>query len=150
MAKPSAERLLLANYPVQIDIPPRFGDLDALRHLNNVAIARIYEDARVRFLNECGGRDAFAPKHRFVMAELTVQYLAEGGYPEVLTAGSGVARLGGSSLVVAQGLFQGGRCIGTSESVLVYVDRTDGRAKPLPEAARAVFGRWMLPGVAGA
>jgi acyl-CoA thioester hydrolase len=145
MPKPDAERLLLETYPVQFETPPRFGDIDALRHLNNVAIARIYEDARVRFLDGSGAREHFEPKHGFVMAELTIQYLAEGGYPDVLTVGSGVSRLGGSSIGVAQGLFQAGRCIGTSQSVIVHVDRRAGKPTPLPEGARAAFERWMLP-----
>ena len=37
--KPSAERLRLSTYPFTTEIEPRFGDMDSLHHLNNVALA---------------------------------------------------------------------------------------------------------------
>lgn len=40
------QRLLLDNYSFQITIPTRFADLDTLRHVNNVAIASLYEESR--------------------------------------------------------------------------------------------------------
>jgi acyl-CoA thioester hydrolase len=144
MPKPSPERLELSTWPLRVDIAPRFGDLDPLRHLNNVAIARIYEEARVRFIDESGVRRHFEPKHWFVIVELSIQYLAEGAYPDMLTVGTGVVRIGGSSFTIAHGLFQNGRCIGTAESVLVYVDRVAGGARPLPEPARAALTRYTL------
>lgn len=144
MPKPSPERLELSVYPVRLDVPPRFGDLDPLRHLNNVAIAQVYEEARVRFIDESGVREHFEPKHWFVIAELSIQYLAEGAYPDLLTVGTGVVRVGGSSFTIAHGLFQNGRCIGTAESVLVYVNRLEGGSRPLPEAARAVLAGYKL------
>jgi acyl-CoA thioester hydrolase len=144
MPKPSPERLELSTYPVRLDIAPRFGDLDPLSHLNNVAVARIYEEARVRFIDESGVREHFEPKHWFVIVELSIQYLAEGAYPDMLTVGTGVVRVGGSSFGVAHGLFQNGRCIGTAESVLVYVNRVEGGARPLPAAARARLAAFNL------
>jgi acyl-CoA thioester hydrolase len=144
MPKPSPERLELSTYPVRTDIAPRFGDVDALRHLNNVALARIYEEARVRFIDDSGVRERFEPKHWFVIVELSIQYLAEGGYPDMLTVGTGLVRVGGSSFTIAHGLFQNGRCIGTAESVLVYVNRAEGGSRPLPEPARAALSRHLL------
>ena len=117
----------------------RFGDLDPLRHLNNVAVARLYEEARVRFLDESGVRERLEPKHRFVIAELTIQYLAEGFYPDPVVVGTGVLRVGGQSFTLAHALFQNGRCIGTSDGVLVHVNWEEGGARRLPEAARAVL-----------
>ena len=136
MGRPSAERLLPATYPWSVDIAPRFGDLDPLRHLNNAALARFYEDARVRFIDSIGMRAALEPGFGFVVAEVAIQYLAEGRYPEVVTASSGLLRLGRSSLTIGQALFQDGGCIGTGESTLVYVRRGEGGARPLPEPAR--------------
>ena len=125
----------------------RFGDIDPLRHLNNVAIARLYEEARVRFLDESGVRERLAPKHWFVIAELTVQYLAEGFYPDPVMLGTGVLRVGGSAFTLAHALFQNGRCIGTSDGVLVHVNREAGGARRLPDAARAVLLERSLLGV---
>jgi acyl-CoA thioester hydrolase len=148
MPKPSPERLQLSTYPIHRPIELRFGDLDPLRHLNNVAVAQLYEEARVRFLDESGVRERLEPKQWFVIAELTVQYLAEGFYPDPVVTGTGVLRVGGSSFTLAHALFQNGRCIGTSEGVLVLVNREEGGARRLPDAARRVLleSSLLLPG----
>ena len=144
MGRPSPERLSLATYPALRRMEPRFGDMDSLRHLNNVAIARLYEDARVRFTNDIGTREAFEPRHGLLVAEVTIHYLLEGGYPDELTLGSGVLDVGRSAFVIAQGLFQRGRCIGTAETALVYVHRAEGGARPLPDEVRALLDAHRL------
>ena len=45
---PDADRLVEGNYGFIFDLEPRFSDMDAQRHLNNVAIAQYYEEARTR------------------------------------------------------------------------------------------------------
>ena len=138
MARPAPERLQLPAYSWTRTVEPRFGDMDALRHLNNVAIARLYEDARVRFTDTSGVREALEPRHGFLVAEVAISYLAEGHYPDPLTLGCGVARVGTSSFVIAQGLFQRGRCIGVADTTLVHVLRGEG-PRPLTEAVRAIL-----------
>ena len=144
MPRPSAERKEASNYPWHVDIPPRFGDLDPQRHLNNAALARFYEDGRVRFVDTIGVRAALEPGCGFVVAEVVIQYLAEGRYPAVVTASAGLLRLGRSSLTIGQALFQGGGCIGAGESTLVYVRRSEGGPRPLPEGARALLLAYRL------
>ena len=144
MAKPSPERLLPSAYPWSVDIPPRFGDLDPLRHLNNAALARFYEDGRVRFVDAIGARAAIDPGHGFVVAEVAIQYLAEGRYPDVVTVSSGLLRLGRSSFAMGHALFQLGACIGTSETTLVYVKRKESGSRPLPEGLRAALSAYAL------
>ena len=151
MAKPSPERLDPATYPWGVDIATRFGDLDPLRHLNNAALARFYEDGRVRFVDAIGVRAALEPGHGFVVAEVAIQYLAEGRYPASVEARAGLLRLGRSSFAIGQALFQSGGCIGTGESTLVYVKRGEGGARALPQAARAALLAHPLgPAAAGA
>ena len=144
MAKPSPERLLTSTYPWSFDVPPRFGDLDPLRHLNNAALARFYEDGRVRFVDAIGARAALEPGHGFVVVEVAIQYLAEGRYPDVVTVSSGLLRLGRSSISLGHALFQIGACIGTSETTLVHVHRKEGGPRPLPDALRIALQAYGL------
>ncbi len=144
MARPPPERLLPSAYPWSFDIPPRFGDLDPMRHLNNAALVRFYEDGRIRFIDAVGGRVTLMPGHGFVVASFAVQYLAEGQYPQVVTVASGLVSLGRSSLHLAHALFQSGVCIGVGETTLVHVLRQTGAAEPLPEAFRAVMQAYSL------
>ncbi|MEN9926893.1 MAG: hypothetical protein RL268_3019 [Pseudomonadota bacterium] len=49
MARPDAALLDAARYPFAHTITTRFADIDPNQHLNNVALAAMMEDARVRF-----------------------------------------------------------------------------------------------------
>ena len=149
MARPAPERLLPATYPWSFDIPPRFGDLDPMRHLNNAALVRFYEDGRIRFIDAIGGRATLEPGHGFVVASFAVQYLAQGLYPQVVTVGSGLVSFGRSSLNLAHALFQSGACIGVGETTLVHVLRETGAARPLPDAFRELLQAYSLAAPAG-
>jgi hypothetical protein len=49
MPRPDPTRLDPATYPVTVTIQTRFQDLDVLGHINNVAMAALFESGRVRF-----------------------------------------------------------------------------------------------------
>ena len=139
-------RLDPAADPVSTEVQTRFGDMDALRHLNNVALAGIYDDARVRFgatIDLTASRDR---GHRIVVGEVTIRYLAEGRYPDPVTATAGVSRIGSSSYTLAQALFQDGRCISTCDTVFVYIKPDEGRSRPLPDSLRQVLAAHALQG----
>lgn len=140
--KPSPDRLILERYPCIVTMQTRFADMDPQHHLNNVAIAGLYEDGRVRLNNEimAGGWGSSGP--RTVAAHVSIAYLREGFYPGEVTLGGGILSVGRSSYVMGQAMFQNGECIGVCDSTLVY--REDAGPAPLPEALRATFERFMI------
>ncbi len=132
MARPEPWRLVADNYPVSVVMQTRFQDIDPNRHLNNVAFASMFENARVR-LNRNLRPWADRPKNeRSMVAAVTINYLREGHYPDDVEVSSGVSTIGKSSYVIAQAMFQNGQCIATCDSVIVC--RTDGEGKPLRQA----------------
>ncbi|WP_417619328.1 acyl-CoA thioesterase [Parasphingorhabdus sp.] len=129
MARPEAWQMIAENYPVSVVMQTRFQDIDPNRHLNNVAFAAMFENARVR-LNRSLRPWADRPKNeRSMVAAVTINYLNEGQYPDDVEISSGVSRIGTSSYVITQAMFQNGRCLATCDSVIVC--RTDGEGKPL-------------------
>ena len=128
----------LAAYPYRHEVRSRWGDMDALGHLNNVALARYYEDARVTFHEAALGGGL-----RIVLAEITIRYLAETHHPGTYTVGMGVARGGSSSVTHLSGLFRDGVRVGACRSVVVHTG-PDGPA-PLPDDARARLARFAVP-----
>jgi acyl-CoA thioester hydrolase len=129
MARPEPWQLIAENYPVTVVMQTRFQDIDPNRHLNNVAFAALFENARVR-LNRNLRPWADRPRNeRSMIAAVTINYLREGQYPDDVEISSGVSKIGTSSYVIAQAMFQSGKCIATCESIIVC--RTDGEGKPL-------------------
>ena len=122
-------------YPFTAEVPPRFNDMDALRHLNNVALAAVYEEGRIalhRSLDMDGLRE---PGTRTVVAQVNITYLAEGHYPQTLYVGGAISKIGGASYTIVQGLFQDGACVGVCDTVIV--NTREGRSHPLAPAFRA-------------
>jgi acyl-CoA thioester hydrolase len=138
--KPHPYRLELAAYPFSIELQTRFGDLDVLGHLNNSALARLYEEARSRFgmahLRDIrqpasGPRDWWS-----LVANLNISYLGEARYPAPVTMANGVGRVGNTSYVIEQALFQEGRCLGICDCTLVIVSKQTRKSTPLPDILR--------------
>ena len=139
--RPDPARAERGHYPLWHEIPTRFGDLDPLGHVNNVAVNQLYEESRVRFGQELQRRCGSA-LHRLVLASMTVHYIAETYYPDPVEAGIGVARIGRSSYALAQVLYQRGRCVGVADSTLVHAPVTG--VLPLPGDVRAVLDELRL------
>jgi acyl-CoA thioester hydrolase len=129
-------------YPFQLTLDTRFGDMDPNRHLNNSAIARLYEEARVRF-HFALRRDHPQVGHpRFLIAHVEIDYLDEGLYPAPVNLGLGVLGVGTTSYRLGVGLFQNGACIGLSDAVMVFRGET-GAAK-VPDILRAALESYAL------
>ena len=140
--RPAPERLLLATYPYSTELDTRFGDMDVQGHLNNVALAGLYEEARVRFVSSLFQLHSRPDGQRPVLAEATIRYLAEGRYPGRLTGAAGLLRIGRTSYVVGQAMFQHGICIGTADIVIVWTQT--GRPTPIPHDLRAALERALI------
>jgi acyl-CoA thioester hydrolase len=139
--KPEPFRLVRAAYPFFRTVPARFGDMDEEGHLNNVALAGFYEEARVSFLRHYlkskDGQD-----FRFVIANMSISYLAEAQYPGDYDIGVGVSRIGNSSFGLGAGLFLGEACLGTMDTVQVVIQNDKPAAIPGP--LRDGLGRHAL------
>ena len=72
-----------------------------------------------------------------MLAEASIRYLAEGRYPGRLVAAAGLLRIGRTSYVIAQAMFQCGVCIGVADIVIVWTEA--GRPCPLPDPFRTAL-----------
>lgn len=136
-------RLILSSYPWQQSMETRYGDQDANRHLNNVAISQFFEETRVRFNWHLLTAAPPATRPRFLVAHVSIDYLEEGHYPAPVTMAYGVLGIGTSSFRAAKAMFQHDKCIALCESVLVH--RGENGASPLPEPLRARLLANMFP-----
>jgi acyl-CoA thioester hydrolase len=118
--------------------------MDRFGHLNNAALAQIYDDALARFDSEVFGLGALlSPGERqLLVAESSARYLTAAHWPDEIVVGVGATRVGTSSFALGFGLFQGGTCLGTSDTVMVHAE--GGAASPLPPGPRARLTALLL------
>ena len=114
----------------------RYRDLDPNGHVNNGAINQYFEDGRV-YLREERMADLGGNILRgFAIKKFTATYHGALSYPATIDVGSVVSRIGNSSFVLGQGVFDNKRCIATAEVISVFFDYKTGNSKPLPNAVR--------------
>jgi acyl-CoA thioester hydrolase len=142
--KPHSNRFDLALYPHRVEIQTRFADVDPLWHVNNVRLLELCQEGRTSFnLAIWAELNLDARSHRLVVARQSIDYLHEVEWPGSVTMAVGVAHLGNKSYTVGLGLFQQGRCVSVSDTVLVYT--TQAGSAPLPERLRDALKAKMLP-----
>ncbi|MCC2981629.1 acyl-CoA thioesterase [Sphingomonas sp. IC4-52] len=132
MSRPAPWRLSPDSYPKLEVKQTRFQDLDTMGHLNNVAYAALFEDARVRTNQQLGrvNRGKMAEgTFRAVVAQNVINYLAEGSFPEDVEIALGIGRIGNRSFEMLAAMFQSGKCIATCDTTIVM---TDPKGESLP------------------
>lgn len=145
MAKPESWRLQAGNYPVFIVIPPRYADLDTLGHINNVAMAAMFETARIHFHHLLGHHPADAGV-RWLVAAVNLSYVAEAHFPYDVAIYSGIGKIGNSSWTLYSAAFQQGECVATCDTVMAL--QGPKGSKVIDRHVRAVMESNMAaPGV---
>ena len=133
---PAAE----ASYRFWTDDLVRWGDLDALGHVNNAIFARYFESGRIAYLSAAGaglGEVAIT----FVLVRLSIDFHTEMRYPGAVRIGTRLARLGRSSAGFAHAIFQGQGCAASGEAVVALVDRSVKRSVAMPASLRQALSR---------
>lgn len=118
MARPSPWQLMLESYPYSVEVPPRYADLDPMGHINNVAIASMFETGRVNFHHQLDAH----PREmgvRWLVAAVSINYLQEMHMPQPILIASGLRRIGNTSWTLNAAAFQDGECCATCETVMV-------------------------------
>ena len=126
--------------PFSVVEPVRFGDLDAMQHLNNVQFLRYFETARIEYLG------TLLPEHTptrrqsfgFIFAECHISYRAPAHFGEHVRTAIRPGRLGNASfrLEFTMTADEDGRLLAEGYGVLVGYDYEAGRSKPIPDVLR--------------
>jgi acyl-CoA thioester hydrolase len=123
MSRIPAERMRRSSYPYVSPVIARYADVDAFLHINNVAMAQYFEDARISLLRTLLEMQQMHMRDgRVLLARQSIDYLREGRYPGSLEVGVAITAVGRTSVTVGMGLFQDDVCIAISDAVLVRLD----------------------------
>jgi len=130
-------------YPAKAVQILRYNDQDQAGHVNNAVYSTLFEAGRVPILY--GPERQMPPEGcYFSLVRITIDYLAEMTWPGEVTIGTGVTRIGSSSVSFKQAVFLDGTCRSLADSVVVLTNRTTRRSQPLPDHARAYFEELLL------
>jgi acyl-CoA thioester hydrolase len=137
-------------YRYFLDIPTRWMDNDVYRHVNNVTYYSWFDTVIARFLLGSGAINLTDSPVVGVVVETLCRYHAPIAFPETVTAGLRVERLGTTSIRYGVGIFREGEETASADGhfVHVFVDRaTQTRPTPLPDALRAAAATLLVQDV---
>jgi acyl-CoA thioester hydrolase len=121
----------------------RFGDLDAMRHVNNVAFLAFFEDARVQYLSQLLGSDPTTrTEFGLIFAECKINYRAPAFYDEEIRTCVRPAEVARSSVKLEFAMHAVGdqRLLADGYGVVVGYDYAAGRSMPLPDSFKDALG----------
>ena len=121
----------------------RFGDLDAMRHLNNVVFLRYFETARIAYIRSLLPQHDPAHPERtqfgLIFAECHINYRSPVYFDEEVAVECSVGEVRRSAFQVLFTMRVGDRTAAEGYGWLVGFDYAAEKASPLPERLKKVL-----------
>jgi acyl-CoA thioester hydrolase len=118
----------------------RFGDLDAMQHMNNVEFLRFFETARIDYMLQLSPEHAPTERRQFgfIFAECHITYRAPAFFGDLIRTYIWPSELKRSSLRLAFEMRteNDDRLVAEGWGTLVGYDYQAGKPQPIPEAVR--------------
>lgn len=140
----ASEKPIVAAFEVRRAAMTRWSDNDMYGHLNNAVYYQLFDAAINSWIIEQSGFDPVTASTIGVVVESGCQYFEQLEFPQALTVGIRVARLGRTSVTYDLGLFPAdtpdtATVAARGRWVHVYVDRDSRRPVPIPPDLRQLF-----------
>jgi acyl-CoA thioester hydrolase len=116
----------------------RFGEIDALNHVNNVVYLRWYETLRVTYLHDYGIYEHAGPEPKFVVKTVGLDYKAEVHRSASYINVARTTQMRNTSFTMQYATFVDGQITTTGDAVIVLLN-ADNSKRPLPDALRQTF-----------
>jgi acyl-CoA thioester hydrolase len=128
-------------WPVTIELPVQWGDMDSYGHVDNVVYLRWFESARIAYFERSGILARMAAEQVGpILARQTIDYRLPLEYPDTVRVSATVLKLGNTSFTMALRMRSRAhqRAIAAEgENVIVLFDYRSGRKVPLGPDLRA-------------
>lgn len=92
---------LLAGFPVRVEVPVAWGDMDALGHVNNTVYFRYFETARIKCFAELGlGQIEQSDDVGPILHSASCRFRIPLTYPDTVTVGARIGDVGEDRFVM--------------------------------------------------
>jgi acyl-CoA thioester hydrolase len=126
----------LAGYPVVVEIPVAWGEMDAFGHLNHTTYFRYMETARISYFENLDfpdflGRNPVGP----ILGAISCRFRAPLAYPDRVSVGVKVSRVEKDRFIMSYSIFshKSWKLAAEGESTIVCFDYRQNRKALVPE-----------------
>jgi acyl-CoA thioester hydrolase len=126
------------DFTFSMRLATRWGDMDALGHVNNAKFFTYDESVRLQYFTERMADDPkFWNEYGLILAHIEADFIAQLKPPAELDLGFRIAKIGRTSLRTEAGMFRGDALVAVTRGVLVWFDYRTNTTLPVPDAVRA-------------
>ena len=124
-------------WPVTIELPVQWGDMDSFGHVNNIVYLRWFESARIAYFEKAGILSQM-PDIGPIQARQVIDYRLPLTYPDRLLVSATVTKLGNTSFTMLYQVVSERRgLVAEGEGIVVMFDYAKQAKTPLDEGLRA-------------
>ena len=127
-----------AEFAFFLELASRWGDMDALGHVNNAKFFTYDESVRLDYFQQLMRDDAkFWKDYGLILAHIEADFIAQLKPPAKLDLGFRIAKIGRTSLGTEAAMFRGEQLVAVTRGVLVWFDYRAGTPLPVPDDVKA-------------
>ena len=126
-------------YPIDIEIPVAWGEMDAFQHVNNVHYFRYFESSRVRYIEEIGGFESLRKTGvGGILAKADCRYKFPLTYPDTILVGTKLIEIMDDRFLLKHRIWSKRHKVIAAEgdALVVAYDYKKKEKTPLPEKMR--------------
>lgn len=130
---------MLDDYPVVIELPVVWGEMDAFGHVNNVVYFRYFESARISYAEQIGflehlDRTGIGP----ILAHTDCRFRIPLTYPDTISIGASVSEMREDrfTMLYAIASHQSGKTVAEGSGKIVCFDYRNNCKTSLPQEIR--------------
>ena len=133
--------------PVSVDLVVRWGEMDALHHVNNSVYFQYFEYARIDFFQRLGLQTLGAMSEEGpILAHIECQFISPIVYPDTITVTTKVGKIGNTSLHIHHEIYSQAQkqIVAKGSSVIVMYNYSKGEKVLVSDAIRQVLTTSLL------
>ena len=130
---------LISAYPVTIEMPIAWGDMDAFQHVNNVVYFKHFESARIAYFEKINFLDVMTKTGIGpILASTKCRYKIPLTYPDQVTVGARVEAIEEDRFIMKYAVISHKfkKVAATGEGELVTFDYNNNKKAPVPDDIR--------------
>ncbi len=142
----TTQQMTRDQYRHWLTIEVRWGDMDAMGHVNNTVYFTYFESARISLLGKSDIRARYADSRQGpVLVSTSGDFKRQVVFPATLDIGLRVTKIGHRSFHMEYGVFFHGtdELVAVGRSINAWVDYAAGKAVPLPDDLRVELAKYQ-------
>lgn len=133
---------LLAGFPVVIELPVQWGEMDAYGHVNNTVLFRYFESARMAYFQRCGFTGSYErDKIGAILHSTSCRFRRPLFCPDTALVGTRVGDVGEDRVTMEYRVVSRtqNETVAEGSAIIVSYDYNRACKAPLPPAVRAAI-----------